>query len=257
VEPTATADRVRAELRGTLESVADSVLRAGPGWVVRTPTLPLVRALNQVRIDEPADFADCLAFADVQLRGVPFRYIVIEDGEVGRRLEEPFRAAGWKVDREVMMALTAPADRNVDTEGLVELSEVQMLGLMRLWAIEEHGEMESERLAQLDEFNLRSGRLWHEDRFGVIDDSGAPVAVAKLRIDHSTGWIEDVYTVPGARHRGYARMLVSHAAAIARSSGADLTFITADDNDWPKDLYSKIGFRPVGYFSIFHSPAGT
>jgi len=29
-------------------------------------------------------------------------------------------------------------------------------------------------------------------------------------------------------------------------------FITADDNDWPKLLYARIGFRAVGHVWHFH-----
>ena len=39
--------------------------------------------------------------------------------------------------------------------------------------------------------------------------------------------------------------------------GADLVFLVADDRDWPKQLYSKLGFDPVGRFWQFtrHPPA--
>jgi ribosomal protein S18 acetylase RimI-like enzyme len=69
------------------------------------------------------------------------------------------------------------------------------------------------------------------------------VAVTKLRTDPATSWIEDVYTAPEARRRGYARLLVTHASALGAAENPELTFIVADDNDWPKDLYRRIGFE--------------
>ena len=33
--------------------------------------------------------------------------------------------------------------------------------------------------------------------------------------------------------------------AIDLADGADLTWIAADDSDWPKDLYFKLRFRPM------------
>ena len=64
--------------------------------------------------------------------------------------------------------------------------------------------------------------------------------------------MEDVYTAPEARGRGYARALVCRAVELARSGGHDLVFITADDNDWPKLLYERLGFRPLGRVWQFH-----
>jgi predicted GNAT family acetyltransferase len=72
-------------------------------------------------------------------------------------------------------------------------------------------------------------------------------------MNDASAWVEDVYTVPDARERGYARTLVTHATAIARSERKGLTFIIADDDDWPKNLYSRIGFERVGQMRVFRS----
>jgi hypothetical protein len=40
--------------------------------------------------------------------------------------------------------------------------------------------------------------------------------------------------------------VVTRAAGLARDAGHDLIFILADDNDWPKQLYARIGFRSAG-----------
>ena len=57
---------------------------------------------------------------------------------------------------------------------------------------------------------------------------------------------------PGA----FARALVTRAVSLAREAGHELTFIVADDNDWPKQLYARIGFEPVGYAWLFHREVG-
>ena len=43
--------------------------------------------------------------------------------------------------------------------------------------------------------------------------------------------------------------MVSLATDLAHD--ADLTFIVADAQDWPKDLYFKLGYRPVGHIRAF------
>jgi len=63
------------------------------------------------------------------------------------------------------------------------------------------------------------------------------------------GQVEDVATLQAFRRRGVARAMVSLAIDLA--GDGDLIWIAADDNDWPKDLYSKLGFRPMGRIVTF------
>jgi hypothetical protein len=45
--------------------------------------------------------------------------------------------------------------------------------------------------------------------------------------------------------------------AIDLAGGAGLIWIAADDNDWPKELYAKLGFRPIGRIFAFTRTGGT
>jgi hypothetical protein len=45
--------------------------------------------------------------------------------------------------------------------------------------------------------------------------------------------------------------VVTTAVAAAREAGHELVFLLADDEDWPKHLYRKLGFEPVGYLWDF------
>jgi hypothetical protein len=47
-----------------------------------------------------------------------------------------------------------------------------------------------------------------------------------------------------------ARTLVAHVTAMAYGHG--LTFITADADDWPKDLYARLGYDAIGGSWLFH-----
>lgn len=225
------------------------------GWLVRTPELPLVWTLNQVHLRESPIVADAISLAYGHQSALTYRHIVVED-ETTRELDRSFEDAGWRVDTEVVMALTEPADREVDTSSASQLSEEQMLDLMGQWIVEEHPDISAEGIEQVEEYNRREGRLWGERRYGAVDSVGSPLAVTKLRSDGTTAWVEDVYTVSRARGRGLARMLVTKAAAQAKA-GHELTFIIADDNDWPKSLYAKIGFRPIGKMKTFHLDLGS
>ena len=136
---------------------------------------------------------------------------------------------------------------------VIEPSEEEVLELMRRWtgedealrrAREAHRQVvEASRLTWL----ARSAR-----RLGVRDDSGALAAMAFVFSDGEQAQVEDVYTVAEARGRGFGRAVLTRAVELVRERGYGFTFIVADDNDWPKLLYAKLGFDAVGRTWIFH-----
>jgi len=242
--------RALAEMRRTLRALAGETRVVNGGFVVATAELPLVWSLNQIHLTDPVGFAAAAALAEEHQGRQGYRHIVVEDDAAGR-MGEAARAAGWKADREVLMALVRQPDRPTPRRGIEELSEEEMLGLMARWLKEGQPGVSPAGLEQVGEYNRREGRLWHETRLGMRDD-GKPAALTKVRAEGGVGWVEDVYTVPGARRRGYARMLVTEATERLRAAGSECVFIVADDNDWPKELYGKIGFEPVGYMATLH-----
>jgi GNAT superfamily N-acetyltransferase len=249
-------ERMLEPVRRTLWSLAESVLPAGPGWALKTRSLPSVWSLNQLRFAGSVSFADAVALADEHQRDLGYRHLVIEDERNGADLERQFGAAGWTADLEVCMVLADPPSPGAPDVEVSLLSEDQSLSLMRMWLAERHAGISGEALEQLVEYVRREGRLWDEQSFGVVADDGSPLAVTKLRSDATTAWVEDVYTAPEARRRGHARALVTHVTTLAQRARPDLTFIMADDNDWPKHLYASIGFRPVARTHTFHRVSG-
>jgi GNAT superfamily N-acetyltransferase len=247
-----TFEGIRESLRESVATLADETVEFEAGWVARTRSLPLVWTLNQLHVTHPVGAGTLLEAAERFQGDLRYRHVVVEEEARPTSLEAGMTAAGWMTDREVLMSLGAPADRVVDTSEVVELDEGEMLGLMRAWLSEERPGTSAEGLDQVAEYNRREGRLWEETAFGLRDESGTPVAVTKLRTRNRVGWVEDVYTVPHARGAGRARTLVTHATELARRRDHDFVFIMADDNDWPKTLYRKIGFRPVGWTRTFH-----
>jgi GNAT superfamily N-acetyltransferase len=253
-------DRLRSRfldyLRQTVESLADEVRPIPVGWQARSRSLPLVHTLNQLHVTGPSTAPLILAAAEEHQGDQPYRHLVVDDEGTASLLVAELEGSTWKVDREVLMAVLADPDREVGADGVGELSEDEMVAIMRRWHVEEGFDTAPGVLDQLDEYNRREGALWNESRFGVRGESGAAVAITKLRCPaEDAAWVEDVYTVPEERGRGHARRLVSHAT---RQAGRRLTFILADDNDWPKHLYAQIGFRPIGLRWSFHleNPVG-
>ena len=74
---------------------------------------------------------------------------------------------------------------------------------------------------------------------------GALAGQCELYVDGADAQVEFVDTLEEFRGRGVARAVVLGAAEAAREAGADRVFILADENDWPKELYRRLGFDPM------------
>jgi GNAT superfamily N-acetyltransferase len=242
--------------RRTTELIADEIRPIEAGFVARSPSLPEVWSANHVRVSRPVGFEELTALADEHLAGLPYRQVALEDDQSGRRLAAPLRAAGWRLEREVVMELVRPADRDVNTGMVIEAGEDEMLALMERWHREGLPETSEDGLRQLAAYGRRENRAWGDRTFAIVGDDGRPAAMTKLRANERVAQLEDVFTAPEARGRGYGRALVTHAAEQARRGGHDLIFIVADDNDWPKLLYAKVGFEPIGWTWSFHRGPG-
>jgi len=84
---------------------------------------------------------------------------------------------------------------------------------------------------------------------------GAPGSACDLYLDGGVAQIENVVTLE--EHRGLGRAVVLAALAEARAAGCDVVFLQAEADDWPKDLYARLGFEPIGHTSVFlRKPSG-
>jgi GNAT superfamily N-acetyltransferase len=220
--------------------------------VIRTPSLSLVWLLNQVRIARPIGFEEAVSLTERHQGELPYRQLMVEEAESGARMEISFRADQWRVDREVTMVLAGGPDRQVDTSVVSEPPIEPVLELLRRWNREGQGHTPTdEEQRQLTdywelEFRARNARL-----LGVEGGSGL-AAVTQLYSDGRVAQVENVYTVPEERGRGFARALVTRAVELAVEGGHELIFIVADDLDWPKQLYARLGFEPAGRTWAFH-----
>ncbi len=70
------------------------------------------------------------------------------------------------------------------------------------------------------------------------------------------GQVEDLFTHPDFRRRGLATALVHHCVADCREHGAGPVLLVADANDWPKDMYAAMGFRPVAVVRSYRKELG-
>ena len=222
------------------------------GTVCRNEDFPNRWDSNFLRIERSvgdATVVDLAAESDRLLGDLRHRTIAIEDDDEGARVAAGFGDLGWEADRLVSMALRREPDR--EPEAVIEevsfdearplLVEVNRRG---------HGGMGDEAAGMLADFHRLLVRHAKARFFGARVD-GALVGCCELQSLEGVAQIEDVNTLEEFRGRGLARAFVLRAAREAERAGADLTFLVADDRDWPKELYGKLGFDPVGRFWRF------
>ena len=228
------------------------------GYVVRSPSLPAARDLNMVVVTGPQPTLDAerlRSLTEEALPDVPEPQVVIEDDATSARIEPGLVAAGWKVERDVVMTLgDARAAERVDTSAVREGTEQEVLALMDRWFDEEEGEKGPEVVAQLVEYARRETRVTPEHRF-VVDDGGVPIGMSCFRLIDGLAQVEDVFVVPEARGRGVGGALVARAIAEARAAAPQTTFIVADADDRPRALYARLGFQPQTTFRSFWRPS--
>lgn len=177
--------------------------------------------------------------------GLTHRKLEVRDEGAGARLEPEFRELGWSVNRHLLMALHREPDRPTDTSIVAEV-DVEALREPRAEQLREYAWAEDEDvLAQLHQAKeLFAKRV--ETRFFAVFEESRVVSWSDLYLAGDTAQIEDVGTLESHRGQGYARAVVQHAADEARSAGAELIFLVADDEDWPKELYRKLGYDELG-----------
>lgn len=242
--------RAVAFQRETVAAIADEITPIPEGWLVRSASLPLVWSVNHVRITQPIEFDAALALAEGHLAGLPYRHLVVNEAAGAEQLADRFRAVGWEVERELTMVLGGEPDRRADTSLVSEPSGADMLAFYAGWIAEDPTESE-EAQGQLVEFSRRTWRARNARHLGVVGDSGRLAAMTVLFSDGVIAQVEDVYTLPEQRNRGFARALVTRAVELAQAADHELTFIVADDDGWPKQLYARIGFAPAGREWLF------
>lgn len=240
-----------AFLRRTAELAADHARTLDAGCVVRAPSLPLVWGLNHLRLSGPVTYELVVGQAEEHLGDLPYRQVAIEHQASAELIEVPLRADGWTADRELLMVLARPADREADTDVVVEVDEGAAARLMRRW-VSDDPKMTPQTLDQVVAATTREGRVRAARNLGVHDEAGELVAMTRLYSDGETAQVEDVFTLPQWRNRGCARRLITRAIALARQAGHEHVFIVADDDGWPKHLYSRLGFDPIGRMGMFH-----
>jgi GNAT superfamily N-acetyltransferase len=181
------------------------------------------------------------------------RELVVLDDTEGARLAMAFGEHGWEVDRIVSMSMRRTPDRERVEIPIDEATFEEVRPLIVEITRRAHPNASEHDAAMLADFR-RVLIETADARFFVARVAGALAGYCELYVHESTAQIEDVNTLAEFRNRGLAHAFVMRAADEARTAGCDLIFLMADANDWPQQLYGKLGFDPVGHFWAFTRP---
>jgi ribosomal protein S18 acetylase RimI-like enzyme len=224
------------------------------GVGVLEPSLPRRHDSNYLLVERlplGAGAEEVAADADRILgeAGVAHRAAFTFDEELAVKLEPGFRELGWNVRHHIWMAQLRAPERDADRSLVREVTEADLRPARSAEIVSQPwGSPEVAR--ELLDAKLLVAQRADTRFFGVVVD-GEIVSWADLYVAQGVGQVEDVATKEEHRGHGYATAVVLHAADQARASGADLVFLVADDEDWPKELYRRLGFETVGRLTKF------
>ena len=176
--------------------------------------------------------------------GLEHRVIWVADPGQGERLAPGFAGLGYVVDRNVVMVHAREPDAWTDDRA----EEVDLEAAKAMWRashLEEPDVIEPAEAEMLADFLDVLAENADARFYGVCVD-GDVVAGAQLMVLDGVAQVEDVVTLAAHRGQGFARAAVLAAVRAARDSGADLVYLGADDEDWPKHMYAKLGFDEAG-----------
>jgi ribosomal protein S18 acetylase RimI-like enzyme len=203
---------------------------------------------NLLRVEREADPKTVRAEAERLGR----RMIFAPDSELGERLVPYFQELGWLVRRHVLMAQLREPEREADVSLVAEVEEPD-LRAARHQVVTGQPWAAPEVMAQLFAGKELIGRRVRARYFAIVL-GGEVVSYTDLYQDGADAQIEDVGTLREHRDRGYASSVVLAAIEVARADGAEFVFLVADLEDWPKELYRRLGFDELGYFVKFIAP---
>ena len=242
------------------ERCAERIVPLRVGRALFNDSLPLVWDLNVLRVDRPAGAtAEALAAEADRLQGEAghgHRRVAVSDDSAGEALADPFRSLGWKVDRFLIMGWRGEGERVAGASTPVEEVDAAALRPLREAIIRAEPWGKSEEVTRMvaDSAQLL-GRVGNARHFAVRANDEVASA-ADLYSDGRTAQVEDVATFPEHRGRGYATAVVLRAVEEALATGHDFVFLVADAEDWPKELYVRLGFAPLGHtWTYLRTPA--
>jgi GNAT superfamily N-acetyltransferase len=214
------------------------------GTIWRASRYPKYWSYNLVRVERPPAMSagELVELAEEALAGLEHRRIDFDPDPGAARGE--LEALGWRSSRLVLMrhehAPELTASHHVEEVAHDATRELQIA-----WHAEEYpGHQLADHLNEA----LEVARLRETRTFAVLE-GGKPVGYSTLERIGNQAEVAAAYVRAERRGNGIGTALT--LAAIVAGRDYDDLFICADDEDRPKHLYERLGFRPAWTMTAF------
>jgi ribosomal protein S18 acetylase RimI-like enzyme len=242
-----------AFLRSFATQTATLVEELPYGAGLFSPALPNVWDFNVVWVDAlPPTLSAARLAADAERlhsrAGVWHRQIIAADPSSAEALRAGLATEGYGHRRHVIMVQRRKPDRAPPQHAVAELDadDVSRFTEQQLRQGDGLSGQAIGELAESKHVLARSGA-----RFFGVRERQRVVSACELYVGDGVAQIESVVTDAAHRNRGLARAIVLRAADEGRRAGAALVFLQAEEDDWPKHLYTRLGFDTVGAIGLF------
>ena len=229
---------LRAWLNETDRLRAERVVELDSGFAVLDDTFANAHSLNKLVVTRRTSATQVAADADLALDHLPHRLVDVLDPEL-----VPGAPPGWTRHDGLLMTTNGPGVGSSAVLALT-LQERQEVATADWQRDEPHQHPDVWR--QLGQRVQTVTRAATPTFLAVRRVDGRVVARADLYLRDGVAQVEEVLTDPGHRGRGHASALVRHAVHAARRQGAQTVFLLADADDWPRQLYGRLGFVDGG-----------
>jgi len=241
------ATRIEEFRRWLQRAAADRTIDLPSGTAIVTDSTPDVYDANYLSAESPALGAgDLAADAETALDASHHCRVVVEDGAPG--LADDFAQLGFDRVTHLVLAHTTRPDKRVNASAVREVELEPLLALRTEAALREPWG-DADLAAQLNDAKRRVAAAVPTRFFAAVVDR-AIAGWCELRRRHGVAQIEDVEVLEEFRGRGLGRAIVQHALDEGLRAG-DLVYLEALADDWPRELYAKLGFTVVGRRDVY------
>jgi GNAT superfamily N-acetyltransferase len=233
------AARALAWRRAPLEAVCDSIEPWEHGVVARASEFASYYDYNLVLVegDPGMSVPELEAAAGEALAGLEHRRIDFEDVAAADARRDAFTAAGWRSTRLVWMLHTEPPPPADTTIEWTEVPYDSVADLRLAWYREDFPDQDP------GDYHRQAREVARRLDVQVIavHDGDRPVGFAQLERHGDGAEVTQVFVHPD--YRGGGRGTAMTRAAIEAAGDVSDLWIVADDEDRPKELYARLGFR--------------
>jgi ribosomal protein S18 acetylase RimI-like enzyme len=183
------------------------------------------------------------AAADALQAHLPHRKVVLPEESAASAVAGELRARGWRLNTLVTMAYEGPLERD-PIEGVEEVEPIALRDAREEALID--GTRDPDARRQIVAFTERMAAAAPSRLMAARAEGGEIGSFCALFQENGLGQIEEVTTIERHRRKGLGDRVVGAALNASLAARDELTFIVADESDWPMQWYARLGFVPIG-----------